>query len=276
MALTYNKLSKNPYSFLKITGLTVQEFGKVIINLENIWIEKVEKLKKQAGRNSHIRTLEDKVLCLCMYYRTYITHTFLGWLFNLDNSNISRLFQKLEPLLAKKLCIKKDRTMTKEEVLKIIADVMEQPINRPKKKQKKSYSGKKKRHTIKSEIVMAEDGRILSVSKSYKGRMHDFKIRKSERPLSRNAIKYADSGYQGWQKLQSNVVIPYKRSKKKPLTEDQILHNKQLASFRIRIEHKIRQLKVFKILSDVYRNFQRKHNMRLNIIAGIVNLKCAH
>jgi hypothetical protein len=275
MSLSYKKLSKNQYNFLKMTGLEVSEFKKIIENLRDVWREKVENLKKQAGRNSHLKTLEDKVLCLCIYYRTYITHTFLGWLFNLDNSNICRLFQKLEPLVAKQICIKKDRTMTKEEVLRIVADVMEQPINRPKNKQKKSYSGKKKRHTIKSEIVMAEDGRILSVSKSYKGSTHDFKIRKSERMLPRNAIKHADSGYQGWQKLQNNVVIPYKRFKTRPLTAEQKLHNKRLSSFRVRVEHKIRQLKVFKILGDVYRNFQRKHNMRLNIIAGIVNLKHA-
>jgi hypothetical protein len=87
------------------------------------------------------------------------------------------------------------------------------------------------------------------------------------------SIKKADSGYQGWQKLQSNVVIPYKRSKKSPITKEQREHNRNLASLRMKIEHKFRQIKVFKIMSEVYRNFQRKYNLRFNIIPGIVNFR---
>ena len=68
-------------------------------------------------------------------------------------------------------------------------------------------------------------------------------------------------GYQG---LQSNVV-----NKKIPLTKDM----RNLISFRMKVEHKIREIKIFKIMSYVYRNFQKKYNMRFNIIAGIVNLK---
>jgi hypothetical protein len=179
----------------------------------------------------------------------------------------------MEPLLAKKIAIKKDRSLTAERILKILADVSEQLTQRPKKKQKKSYSGRKKSHTIKTEIVIEESGRIVNVSKSHKGRVHDFKIRKEEKPLPIEAIKHADSGYQGWQKLQSNVVIPHKKRRKIPLTQEQKLHNKRLASFRMKIEHKIREIKIFKIMSNTYRNFQKKYNLRFNIITGIVNLR---
>jgi len=68
----------------------------------------------------------------------------------------------------------------------------------------------------------------------------------------------------GLQKLQSNVV-----NKKIPLTKDM----RNLISFRMKVEHKIREIKIFKIMSYVYRNFQKKYNMRFNIIASIVNLK---
>jgi hypothetical protein len=122
---------------------------------------------------------------------------------------------------------------------------------------------------------MEGNGKIVSVSKSHKGRRHDFKICKGEKLLPMQSIKKADLGYQGWQKVQSNVVIPYKRSKKKTLTKQEQEHNRKLASSRVKIEHKIRQIKLFKIMSEVYRNFQRKYNLRFNIIAGIVNLKHA-
>lgn len=274
MAISYEKVAKTPYVFRQLTGLTVAEFKKIVEKVRPEW-EKMEKQKKCHGRKSHVPMLEEKILCVLIYYRTYISHPFLGFLFNLHNSNICRLLKKMEPLLAKKITIKKDRTMTPERILKILADVTEQPIQRPKdsKKGKKSYSGKKKMTTMKTEVVIEENGQILSISKSHRGRIHDFRIRKQEKLLPVDSIKYADSGYQGWQKLQSNVVIPYKKYRKNPLTPEQKEHNRKLASFRMRVENKIRELKIFKVLSHVYRNFQRKYNMRFNIIAGIVNLK---
>ena len=98
---------------------------------------------------------------------------------------------------------------------------------------------------------MEENGKILSVSKSHLGRTHDFRIRKQEKPLPTNSVKYADSRYQGWQKMQTNVIIPFKKTKKKPLTDEQKKHNKTLASFRVKVEHKIRELKIFRILGDL-------------------------
>jgi IS5 family transposase len=170
---------------------------------------------------------------------------------------------------------KKIVTLTKEKILKILADVTEQPIQRPKKasKQKASYSGKKKRHTQKMGLIVTGEGKIVSTSASYPGRCHDFYIRKEEKPLPKGADKYVDSGYQGLQKRTDSVHLPEKKKRKQPLTQEQRKHNQALASVRIAVEHKIREIKIFKILSEVYRNFQSKHHMRFNIIAAVVNFK---
>ncbi len=169
--MNYKEVVKRPHTLRQLTGMSAEEFQEVVEKIRPGW-EKLEKKKKCYGRKSHIESLEDKVLCLLIYYRTYITHQFLGYLFNLHNSNICRLLKKMEPLLAKSINIRKDRTMTQEKILKLLADVTEQPIQRPKdsKKRKRSYSGKKKMTTMKTEIVIEENGRILSVDplQSYK------------------------------------------------------------------------------------------------------------
>lgn len=154
-------------------------------------------------------------------------------------------------------------------------DVTEHPIRRPQsaKKRKQTYSGKKKQHTQKTELVMADGGKILTVSHTHPGRKHDFRIRKEEKPLHPSAKKYVDLGYQGYQKRTSNVILPFRRKHKQSLTPEQKQHNRKQASFRMKIEHKIRELKVFKILSDTYRNFGKKLHLRVNVLAGIVNLK---
>lgn len=230
--------------------------------------------QERHGRTGNLKTFEDKLLALLVYYRTYITHEFIGYLVNLDNSKVCRLFKRLEPILAKKITIKKDRTLTEEEIMGILADVTEQPTQRPTKKQKKYYSGKKKRHTLKTEIVLRKDGKILATSKMFPGRTHDFRIRKESKPLPRGCLKHVDSGYQGLQKITAHVFLPFKATKKKPLTIGKKRHNHELAVIRVKVENKIREIKIFKSTSSVYRNFQKKHNMRFNIIAGIVNLKC--
>ena len=273
MSLTYKAISKKPHIFLRLTGVSVEKFLEIVQSVQPIWESKIESKKKKHGRTGNLKNFEDKLLALLLYYRTYITHEFIGYLVGLDNSNVCRLFKRLEPLMAKKIVVKKDRTLTQDEIIKILIDVTEQPTQRPKKKQKKFYSGKKKRHTLKAEIVIQDSGKILAVSKTANGRKHDFRIRKEGKPLPGNSEKFADSGFQGLQKITSKVTLPFKGTKKKPLTAEQKQHNKELSSFRVRVENKIRDLKIFKIMSDTYRNFQKKHNMRFNIIAGIVNLK---
>lgn len=275
MSLSYQRLRNKPFIFHRLTGVKLEEFQVICSRVKPRWQEKIESQKKCHGRRSALNSLEDKLLALFIYYRTYITHEFIGYLFGLHNANISRLFKKLEPIVARKIAIKKDRSLTQEEVIKILADVTEQPIQRPQKKHKRkqTYSGKKKRHTRKVELIMQDNGKILSISHSHPGRKHDFRIRKEEKPFPQKSEKYVDLGYQGLQKLTSQVVLPFKRKKNTSLTKEQKAHNRYQASFRMKVEHKIREIKIFKIMSDVYRNFQKKHHLRFNIIAGIVNLK---
>jgi hypothetical protein len=63
-----------------------------------------------------------------VYYRTYVTHEFIGYLFGVDKADICRLFKKLEPLLAKKITLKKDRSLTHEKIIKLLTDVTEPAI----------------------------------------------------------------------------------------------------------------------------------------------------
>ena len=245
-----------------MTGVSLLEFKEMTERVRPLWQASVEVLKKPQGRPGVLKTLEDKLMALLIYYRTYVTHEFLGHLCGLHNSNICRLFKKLEPFLGKRLAIKKDRTLTPDVVLKLLVDVTEQPIQRPEKKakRKQTYSGKKKRHTRKTEIIMQDDGKIISISKSHGGRKHDFRIRKEETPLPRKSEKYADSGYQGLQKIASFVTLPFKKKKGQSLSPEHKRHNRRLASFRAKIEHKFREIKVFRIMSETYKDHCIKGN----------------
>jgi IS5 family transposase len=147
------------------------------------------------------------------------------------------------------------------------------PLN-VQKKQKKNYSGKKKRHTIKSQIVVDKSqGRIICIHVD-KGQKHDYRLFKESRlPILNSTEIQADSGYQGIQKKHSQSKIPHKGRKKCPLTKLQKKENHQLSSTRVLVENIIRTVKIFKIVAEKYRNRTRTFGLRLNLIAAICNFQ---
>ena len=89
--------------------------------------------------------------------------------------------------------------------------------------------------------------------------------------MSKQIICLADKGYQGIQKIHDRSKIPHKKTKKNKLSSEQKKDNRDLASVRIVIEHVYRSLKIFKILSERYRNRRTRFSLRFNLIAGIYN-----
>jgi len=80
-----------------------------------------------------------------------------------------------------------------------------------------------------------------------------------------------DTGYQGIKNYHANSEMPYKRSKKRPLSKEQLKYNHQICSSRMVIEHVIRELKVSRILSERYRNRRKRFGLRVNLIAALFN-----
>lgn len=272
MTLRYTKLKKRPRTFNSLFGVTPEQFDKIITKVRPAWQKRIIDKYKGPGR-LYALSLEDMVLILLLYYRSYIIQEFVGYLFGLDKSNVCRIIRKLEPILAKVMAISKEKKLSKKDVESIIVDAFEQPIERPKKGQKAYYSGKKKRHTMKVEIRINKKGRIVHVSNPYPGTVHDFNLFKQGPPLPEHTRGYFDSGYQGVDKIHPNSDFPYKATKNKPLDKEEKQYNTGLSSFRIKVEHIIGDIKVFKILSDRYRNKRKKYGIKVNIIAGLANFK---
>jgi len=87
-----------------------------------------------------------------------------------------------------------------------LIDVSESPIERPKKK-RHYYSGKKKRHTQKTQIVSGPRSKKIICTAFDKGETHDFRLYKERKTgiYSTKTIQ-VDTWYQGLQKLNANTV----------------------------------------------------------------------
>lgn len=111
------------------------------------------------------------------------------------------------------------------------------------------------------------------------GSEHDFQLFKNSRcTLSPETCLLADSGYQGMLAIHPNSQTPVKKCKLHPLSQEQKANNRKLSRKRILIENIIRRLKIFRILSERYRNRRKRFGLRFNLIAAICNLelKTAH
>lgn len=87
----------------------------------------------------------------------------------------------------------------------MIVDVGESPIERPQKKQRNYYSRKKKRHTLKFQLIIEADNLKIICTAHGTGKEHDFKLfkRSNVKLLSQVEI-LADKGYQGIKKIHDN------------------------------------------------------------------------
>jgi len=117
-----------------------------------------------------------------------------------------------------------------------------------------------------------KSGRVLSV-RTGRGRRHDFRLWRESGVRVHPAVELlCDTGHQGMQRLHANCAKPVKASKKRPLTREQRRENRSVNPRRTAVEHAIRRLKIFRILSERHRNRRRRFGLRLNLIAAITNL----
>lgn len=99
---------------------------------------------------------------------------------------------------------------------KAFLDTTEQEIPRPKnrRRQKTHYSGKKKRHTVKTQITVNSLGLIVHKSRHFRGSMQDYPLFIRTHPcLPSQVCLGGDRGYEGVAKGFPflNFVFPFKR-----------------------------------------------------------------
>lgn len=286
-----SRLRKNPKAFRRLTGITIDKFDQLINFLRPRYVRWNKKRLSRSDRKRAIGagrkfslSLEDRFLLLLLYYRTYVTTAFLAFLFAIDESSVGRLFKPLEPLLANIFKIpEKQIDIEEDEILKIFFDGTEQPINRPQHGQKKWYSGKKKKHTIKHQVVVVRKRkkrgkgkhlrkvRIVAVSKSFHGSVHDKRIYEESKTYTPFGVEgFGDSGYQG-----TSLQIPTKKPKGGELTTRQKAGNYRHSRKRIVAEHGIGKMKIWRICRDQYRGKLKAHTLVFKNIAGFHNLMFA-
>jgi len=171
--------------------------SKRVFNIMLEVVSKEFKQKKINGGRKRKHGIPILISLFLKYYRHYVTMDYLSNKYKCSESTICRIIDTIEQILinCKKFTIQGNNKLENSKNTKLVIDVTETEIERPKKNQKAYYSGKKKKHTLKTQVIAnIETGEIYSINIA-KGKVHDFQIYKDSRIFLNNTNTIiADSG----------------------------------------------------------------------------------
>jgi hypothetical protein len=273
-----------------LLGLTVaalsELFAKVLPELLcRRQAERVRRLDRQravgGGRRRQLKPYQEVLLTL-IYLRHNVAHAVVGELFGVSADTSENTFHEVVFVLrdvcpaqrwdAEKRWKKGAPSWTPDKVERVLIDSFESPVRRPSlpKRQKRVYSGKKKRHTLKSQVVTDAQGEILDLDPGHRGPTADKRLYEQSPVAERypHAQKQGDLAYQGI----AGVCVPYKKPRGGHLTEAQRAENRRLAAVRVHVEHGIRRIKGWRIVRDDYRIALGLFPLIASTVVGLVQL----
>ncbi len=219
------------------------------------------KYVRDDGRKRKVYALQ-KFLMTLIYLRQNVNHTLVGQLFGVSADTSENVFHEVIPILqkvfpsqkweAEKKWRKGEQKWSPEEVDYLLIDSFETPIGRASinEKQRKKYSGKKKMHTLKSQLITDQAGEIIQLDAGFDGPKSDIEIYRDTK-LKKQWLekqKLGDKAYLG-----EDIETPQKKPKGGELTEEEKAKNREISAKRVIVEHAVRRVKGFKIMRQDYR-----------------------
>ena len=276
--------------------------------------------RKRAAGAGHPFALcpRDQILLCVVWLRQYPTQEVLGYLFGVSDSTVLRIVQRVLPLLeaSGRDTMRlpdpgKKRRRHLEDLLKdtpelaVIIDSFEQPVQRPKACRQDAeprppsgaqaseasapqggkdafYSGKKKQHTLKSQVAVEEGrGKFVDVAQSVPGPTADLKLLAQSglmRRLPAEVGGIGDLAYRGIASLhpQGLGATPRKKPRGKARPPEDVVYNRAFSRRRIVVENSIGRLRRYQALTQMDRQHRQQHTARVVAVAGLVNRQIDH
>jgi hypothetical protein len=287
----YARFSRQKKQFLALTGYTLEEFNALLPAFRTCFLRRMKaytlKERKREKRsyveyqNSPLATIADKLVFILMYLRKGTTQDIFGEVFNMSQPVANKWIHILHPCLNQALAEVGERPARNVSELDFISeqgqlfmqDGTERPIERPKdpEKQRSFYSGKKKRHCVKNNVLINRQAKIILLTLTDPGTKHDKKIAdESCLVLPVGSILCQDTGFQGYALPGVIMIQPTKKPRGKELSPEQKNINRAISCLRIRVEHAIGGVKRYRIVKDQLR--ARKDNFRDRVMETCVAL----
>jgi hypothetical protein len=299
MILRSAHLSRHPAVFHAMTGLTVAAFDDLVTDLLPACVSaKQQRLKRPnrrraigGGRHDDL-CWTDQILLTVIWLRIYPTNEVLAYLIGVSDSTISRVLARILPLLeaagldtmrlpdpGRKRRKQLDDLLRETPALAVVIDTFEQRVQRCKDHDAADahYSGKKKQHTLKSQIAVDEEsGQIVDVTDSVPGPTADITLLEQSELLKRlpsGVGGIGDLAYVGIDKLHPKGLgaSPRRKPRGKDRPPEDIAYNRAFSRRRIVVEHSIGRMRRYQSLNQTDRHHRQNHSARTRAVAGLVN-----
>lgn len=299
--IRFEQLKNKPALLKCLTVLTVEGFLALLAAFEVAYEADLARRDRQrsrprqrergAGQKGALPAVADQVLFILVYFRVYPVQMAQGFFFGMGQPQANEWIHHLSPVLkaalgyVRQLPARTPKTI--QSVLKtcpglefIIAGI-QRPIRRPQdpERQKAQYSGKKKRHTVKNNVLTHKrTGKIKGLSPTVEGKRHDQTLADEQHWLFPKGSKlWKDTGFQGYKPKNVQTLQPTKKPKGRELSPQEKSLNKTIAHQRIAIEHSLGGVKVFRIVHDVYRNLRVGFDdWAMDIACALPNFRLDH
>ena len=270
------------------TSLTVREFddlaGRFAVEWEAARAAKTASgaprvRRPGAGPKGCLVSAPQKLFFILLYYKAYPTQDVMGLLFGITQGQVSEWVRQLTAVVGELLPLHRPVRQARDlaqllaaqpELREVIIDGTERRLPRPEHrgKQKRFYSGRKKRHGVKNVIVVGRR-KVLWCSPTVPARKHDKAVAdKARLRLPAPVDLLGDSGFEGLEAGAAGVVTPYKRRRGRKLHWRHRQFNRLLAGCRISVEHTFASVKRLRILRDEFRN------RRIGMIDQVMVIGC--
>jgi len=302
MMMKYLYLKQHPKVFKKMTGLWVEEFDKLYEDIlpqfkeaEEDRLDRADRERDLGGGRKASLGPRDQVLLTVIWLRLYPTQEVLGYFFGVSQAVVSHYIAHTLPVLeqagrdtmrmpdpGRKRRPGLHQLVAALPAIMVVIDSFEQKVQRPpdKAEQKQYYSGKKKQHTLKSQVAVDEmTGMVVDVSDSVPGPTADIKLLEQSGLLGRlpaGVGGMGDLAYTGIEKLHPLSAAPRRKPRGKDRPAQDVLYNTAFSQRRIIVENSIGRLRRYQSILQADRHPRQLHTSRVLAIAGLVNRQIAH
>jgi hypothetical protein len=296
--LNYNRIKDKPRILRSLTGLSQEAFQKLVEPFKQAYEQALvqedakrstpRQRRRGGGRKATLERSEDKLLYILFYFKIYPLQEVQALFFGFGQAQANEWIHRLAPVLNAALgyemqlpardAANLEQVLAECPSLEFIIDGTERFVQRSKDphKQKEHYSGKKKRHTVKNNVITHKPTKkIKGLSATVPGSKHDKKLAdEEEHRFPPGSQLWKDTGYQGYEPEGIITHQPKKKPKGGELTAPEKEHNRTISQERIGVEHSIGGAKVFHIVHDIYRNHKQGFaDLIMETACGLHNLR---
>ena len=268
------------YEFWNISGETPESFLNMLLDIMDRLVD---------GSDTDIMCVSptNQLLITLMWLKQYPTYHFICLIFHVSSTTIWRIIQRVWPILWVRMAPEVHWSSDQEwnsfrgiwsEMPNVVGciDGTSHRIERPQDGQEEFYSGHRHHHCYHTIVMITSAKQFCYIGSGYLGHCNGQRCYNLMPDIGGAQLNFpdglfilADQGYT----CEAPLVTPYRQMEIRaaaPARREEMQNNNNLVrKRRIYVEHLIRGMKIYRVMSEVYRHPRRHQSSLVELVAGL-------